>query len=308
MLFFIFISEHRGRKFVLLQNSVFMKNKVCIISGANSGIGKITAKELSKQGARVIMLCRNKEKAEEAQNEIIAYSENPNVSLYIVDFSSQRDIRRVAKELNDNLSQIDVLVNNAGGIFDKRTLTEEGIEMTFAVNHLGYFLLTSLLLDKIKAAPKARIINVASQAQMLGTINFYDINLEKGFNAMKAYSQSKLANIMFSFELAERLKDSNITVNALHPGVVKTNFSAKNKDAFSVIFNLFSFLFKSPEKGAETSIWLASSAVSEGVTGKYFSNKREIKAQKLVYNVEARKKLWDLSEEMTKEIKNGETV
>jgi len=277
-----------------------MKDKICIVSGATSGIGKVTATALASQGAQIIMLCRNKDKGEQVKEEIIHKTGNTNIRFFLVDFSSQKDIRKAAEEINASVPHIDLLVNNAGAFYDKRTVTEDNLELTFAVNHIGYFLLTQLLLDKIKKAPKARIVNVASQAQMMGSIYFDDINLEKGFMPMKAYAQSKLANIMFTFELAEKLKDTGITVNCLHPGVVNTGFSKNGTSLFTTLFNSASRFFMTPEQGAQTSIWLATSPEVEGISGKYFARKKEIRAKKIAYDKQARKRLWELSEQVAK--------
>lgn len=278
---------------------VNMENKICIVTGANSGIGRVTAETLAKKGFNVLMVCRNKEKGLKALSEINERVKNASIELFIVDFSSQKDIRLVASEIKSKYPVIDVLVNNAGAVNEIRTETIDGLENTFATNHLGYFLFTNLLLENLKAAPKARIVNVASEAQRIGKLNFDDLQSKLNYSPMKAYCQSKLANIVFTYELAKRLNGTNITANCLHPGVVNTNFGKELKGFFKVVYFLFGKLQRSPEKGAETIIWLASSPEVEGITGKYFSDKKEIKSQKDSYLETIQKQLWEVSEQLT---------
>ncbi len=276
-----------------------MKNKTVIITGANSGIGYITALEIAKLGAKVIMVCRNKDKGEVARQEIIKKSNNSAVFLKIADLSSQKQIRLLAEELKKEYPVIDVLVNNAGVLVPERRESEDGIELTWATNHLAYFLLTNLLLDKLKAASSARIVNVASEVQQIGNIYWDDIELKNNYTSFKAYAQSKLANIMFSNELAKRLEGTKVTTNALHPGAVATNFGSDGKGLVAWLFKTFRWSLLSAEKGAETSIWLATSPQVEGVTGQYFSKKKAIRAKTIAYSKEALKRLWELSEQMT---------
>jgi Dehydrogenases with different specificities (related to short-chain alcohol dehydrogenases) len=276
-----------------------MENRTCIITGANSGIGKVTATSLAQQGAILVMVCRSKEKGLIVLNRIKEKTRNPHIELIMADFSSQKDIRRAANEIKAHYPVIDVLINNAGAINDQRTETIDGYETTFATNHLGYFLFTNLLLDNLKAAPKARIVNVASEAQRMGKINFDDLQTKNGYTPMKAYSQSKLANIIFTFELAKRLKGTNITANCLHPGVVNTNFGKELKGFTGILFKLFSPFMRNADKGAETSIWLTTAPELEGISGKYYSNKKEIKSQPASYDAGIQKKLWEISEQMT---------
>jgi Dehydrogenases with different specificities (related to short-chain alcohol dehydrogenases) len=276
-----------------------MENRTCIITGANSGIGKVTATSLAQQGAILVMVCRSKEKGLIVLNRIKEKTRNPHIELIMADFSSQKDIRRAANEIKAHYPVIDVLINNAGAINDQRTETIDGYETTFATNHLGYFLFTNLLLDNLKAAPKARIVNVASEAQRMGKINFDDLQTKNGYTPMKAYSQSKLANIIFTFELAKRLKGTNITANCLHPGVVNTNFGKELKGFTGILFKLLSPFMRNADKGAETSIWLTTAPELEGISGKYYSNKKEIKSQPASYDAGIQKKLWEISEQMT---------
>jgi len=276
-----------------------MKDKICIVTGANSGIGYITALSFATQGTKLVMVCRNKEKGNKAMNEIKEKTKNANIELIILDFSSQNEIRQAAKIIVQKYPIIDVLVNNAGAIMDKRTETVDGYETTFATNHLGYFLFTNLLLNNLKAAPQARIINLASAAEGMGKINFEDLNLKTGYSSMKAYAQSKLANIIFTYELAKRLKNTSVTTNCVHPGVVKTNFGKELSGISKIIFPLFKPFMRNSEKGAETVIWLATSPDLKGISGKYFYDKKEKKSQPDSYNEIIQKKLWEVSEKMT---------
>lgn len=276
-----------------------MKNKTVVITGANSGIGYVTALEIAKLGAEVVMVCRNKDKAEAARQEIIKKSSNTAILLKIADLSSQKQIRLLAEEIKKEYPIIDVLINNAGVLVPERRESEDGIELTWATNHLAYFLLTNLLLDNLKAAPAARIVNVASEVQQIGNIYWDDIGLTKSYTPLKAYAQSKLANIMFSNELAKRLEGTKVTTNALHPGAVATNFGSDGKGLIAWLFKTFRWSLLSAEKGAETSIWLATSPQAEGLTGQYFTKKKAIKAKTIAYSKEALKRLWELSEQMT---------
>lgn len=276
-----------------------MKDKVCIVTGTTSGIGKITSIELARMGAAVIMVCRNKAKGLLLKEEIINTTGNSNIALFIADLSSQAEVRRIATELKEKYPIIDILVNNAGAINDKRTETAEGYETTFATNHLAPFLLTNLLLDNLKASSGARIVNLASEAARMGKINFADINFKNSYTPMKAYCQSKLANILFTLELSKQLRETNITVNCMHPGVVNTGFGKELKGFAKFFFSTLSSLLRKPEKGAETAIWLSSSPEVEGITGKYFQDKKVLKMQPHYIDMEITKKLWELSATMT---------
>jgi retinol dehydrogenase 14 len=277
-----------------------LEKKIAIVTGANSGIGYITALEIAKTGAIVVLVCRNQTKGEQAKNQIIEKSKNTSVFLKILDLSSQSEVRKLADEIKQEYPVIDILINNAGVIMPEKQMSVDKIELTWAINHIAYFLLTTLLIDQLKAAESARIINVASQASWLGNINWEDINLAKKYDSMQAYAQSKLANIMFSNYLAEKLKDTKVTTNAVHPGAVGTNFGANMKGFIGWAFKWFGGLMRTPEKGAETSIWLALSSEIAGVTGQYFADKKPIRAKAIAYQQDALKRLWELSEQMTK--------
>ncbi|MBA2611855.1 MAG: SDR family oxidoreductase [Bacteroidetes bacterium] len=275
-----------------------MKNKVVIITGANSGMGKVTAIELAKKQATIVMVCRNKQLGEAAKAEIVSVSGNKNIDLLIGDLSSQGSIRELAKEIKEKYPQIDVLVNNAGLAFSNYQTSVDNVEMTFAVNHIGYFLLTNLLLDNLKAAPKARIVNIASSTHTGAKMNFEDIGHKQKYTLFGVYNQSKLCNVLFTLDLAKRLKGTNVTVNCLNPGPVKTNLSRDMGAFFKFIGGLF---FLTPEKASETAIYLASSPEVETVSGKYFSKKKAIDPSKLSQDETVQKKLWKLSEETVKQ-------
>jgi NAD(P)-dependent dehydrogenase (short-subunit alcohol dehydrogenase family) len=273
-----------------------MTGKTCLVTGANSGIGKVTAEALARRGARVVIVCRNRERGEPALEEIGKKSGNSRVELMTCDFASQKQIRRLAEEFLSKNDRLDVLVNNAGLMRRYRETTEDGLEMTFAVNHLGYFLLTNLLLDLLKKSAPSRIVNVASVAHMRGTIAFDDLQGEREYSSMAAYRQSKLANILFTYELARRLEGTLVTANCLHPGVIATNIARDMPKAVGFALKLF---FTGAEKGAGTSIYLATSEEVEGVTGKYFDDKKEARSNEESYDREIARRLWKVSAELT---------
>jgi NAD(P)-dependent dehydrogenase (short-subunit alcohol dehydrogenase family) len=276
-----------------------MDGKVCLITGATSGIGKATAMGLANMGASVVMVGRDQGRGEAALAEIKEKSANASVELMLADLSSQQEIHRLADEFKAAYPQLDVLMNNAGVIRSKRITTADGIEMTFAVNHLASFLLTNLLLDVLKASAPSRIVNVSSGEQRNGTIDFDDLQGEKGYKGAKAYSQSKLATVLFTYELARRLEGTGITANCLHPGVVGTNLGSGVSGVFGVMVRALTPLMKSPEKGAETSIYLASSPEVEGLSGRYFVKKAEARSSGVSYDEKIARRLWEVSAELT---------
>jgi len=277
-----------------------MHGKICLVTGATGGIGKVTAQALAQQGATVIVVSRDPAKCQQTVAEIIQQTGNQNVTAMPADLSSQQDIRRLANEFTAQYKQLDVLVNNAGLLILSRKLSVDGIEMTFALDHLGYFLLTNLLLDSLKASPSARVVSVSSSVHTSGTINFDDLQGAKGYTGIRAYGQAKLANVLFTYELARRLEGTNVTANTLHPGVVATGFGVNNgpllKYIVRPILNIFSI---SPEKGAQTSIYLASSPEVAGVTGRYFDKSKAVPSSKESNNVDEAKRLWDVSAQLT---------
>jgi NAD(P)-dependent dehydrogenase (short-subunit alcohol dehydrogenase family) len=279
-----------------------MGEKICLITGATSGIGKATAMGLANMGASVVMVGRDRGRGEAALAEIKEKCTNASVDLMLADLSSQQEIRRLADEFKEAYPRLDVLINNAGLFRSKRITTADGLEMTFAVNHLAYFLLTKLLLDVLEASAPSRIVNVSSGEQRNGTIDFDDLQGEKGYEGPKAYSQSKLADVLFTYELARRLEGTGVTANCLHPGgriPVRTNFGSGVSGVFGFTVRALRPLMISPEKGAETSIYLASSQEVEGLSGRYFVKKAESRSSDVSYDERIAKRLWEVSADLT---------
>lgn len=278
-----------------------MKGKTVLITGATNGIGKAAALEIAKQGATVVIVGRDKTKTENVANELRTASGN-NATLYLLaDLSSQKDIHKLASDFKAKHSRLDVLINNAGGFYDTRKTTVDGIEYTFAFNHLGYFLLTDLLLDVLKTSAPSRIVNVSSDAQAPGKIFWDDLQLTRNYGGMKAYYQSKLANVMFTYELAKRLEGTGVTVNALHPGLVSSSFGDNAKGLVKVVFGMMKrFAGISPEQGADTVVYLATSREVEGVTGKYFAKRKVKQTNPISYDHAANKRLWEESAKLVK--------
>ena len=276
-----------------------MTGKTVLVTGANSGVGKITARELAKKGATVVMVARSQERGEKALNEVKKASQNDNVHLMLADLSSQKSVRELAAEFLANYDQLDVLVNNAGAMFTNRHESVDGYEMTFALNHMGYFLLTNLLLDLIKSSAPARIVNVSSMAHSAGAVNFEDLQREREYSTMQVYGESKMMNILFTNELARRLEGTGVTANSLHPGFVRTNFGRRNNGIIGRLIMPLGQLFAiSEDKGAETQIYLASSPEVEGVTGKYFDKSEPKTTHPFAQDVAAQQKLWEVSESL----------
>jgi NAD(P)-dependent dehydrogenase (short-subunit alcohol dehydrogenase family) len=275
-----------------------MQNRICMVTGATSGMGKATASGLAQLGATVILVARNQSKGEAVRDEIRQQSGNEHVEVMIADLSSQKSIRELAENFRQKYQHLHVLVNNAGGVFFKRETTVDDLEMTFAVDHLAYFLLTNLLLDLLKASAPSRIINVSSGAEQMGNLKFDDLQREKRYNGFGAYSQAKLCNMLFSYELARRLEGTNVTVNAITPGPVSTNFGSNGTGIFKLMPLFFRFA-KSPEDAAQTAIQLASAPELEGVTGKVFYDRKELHSSHKSHNIALQHKLWRVSEELT---------
>jgi NAD(P)-dependent dehydrogenase (short-subunit alcohol dehydrogenase family) len=275
-----------------------MNGKICLVTGGTNGIGKATAQALAQMGATVVIVGRDAQKTSEVVEEIRAASGNKNVDSLLADLSSQQEVRRLVNEFKSKYSDLHVLLNNAGAVFLQRQLSVDGIEMTFALNHLASFLLTNLLLDTIKASAPARIINVSSDAHASGKIEFDNLQGERVYRP-RAYDNSKLANILFTMELARRLEGSGVAVNALHPGFVSTGFAKNNGKVIAALVSIFAPLVaRSPAKGAETSIDLASSPSLEGITGKYFYDLHVIPAAPQASDMLVARKLWDVSAEI----------
>jgi NAD(P)-dependent dehydrogenase (short-subunit alcohol dehydrogenase family) len=254
---------------------------------------------LANMGASVVMVGRDRGRGEAAMADIKENSGNASVDLMLADVSSQKEIRRLADEFGEAYPRLDVLINNAGVFRSERITTADGMEATFAVNHLAYFLLTNLLLDRLKASAPARIVNVASADHSNATIDFDDLQGEKRYRGAKAYGQSKLANVLFTYELARRLQGTGVTANCLHPGVVGTNLGSGVSGAFGFMVRALRPLMKSPEKGAETSIYLASSPEVEGLSGGYFIKKAEARSSDVSYDKKLAERLWEASAELT---------
>ena len=279
-----------------------MQGKVVLITGANSGIGRETAKALAHQGATIVMACRNLAKAEPVCAEIRQESGNLQVEVMHLDLASLASVREFAGRFAVKYGQLDVLLNNAGTFSMKRQETRDGFEMTMGANYLGPFLLTHLLLPALEQTPAARIVNVSSDAHYRGEIDLADLHLERNYQGFRAYANSKLANVLFTLDLAERLQGTGITVNALHPGHVATNIWNiwPEKQWFQAIFSKVINLFAiSAEEGAQTSIYLVSSEEVRGITGLYYDDKRPKPPSDKCQDVQLRRGLWQLSERLT---------
>jgi NAD(P)-dependent dehydrogenase (short-subunit alcohol dehydrogenase family) len=273
-----------------------MAGKVVLITGGSGGIGKATAIGLAALGARVAITGRDQMRAEAAAVDIRRATSNPDVKAFGADLSSQAEVRRLAAEVLAAYPRLDVLVNNVGGSWATRHVTADGLEHTFAVNHLAAFLLTNLLLDRLKASAPARVVTVSSNAQSLGKIDFEDLQSERNYSEQKAYPQSKLASVMFTYELARRLAGTGVTATVLHPGVVSTRFGSEDPSLiFKVLVPFYRPFMKTPRQGAATSIYLASSPKVAGVTGMYFANGRPQSSNKASYDESAAARLWQVS-------------
>ena len=274
-----------------------LAGKICLITGASSGIGFATALELAKMGATVALVCRDRERGEKAKAEILQVSENTNAELMLCDLSSPKQIRSLAAEYKSRHGRLHVLVNDAAVVPAKRTLTEDGLEMQFTVNHLAYFLLTNLLLDTLIASAPSRIVNVTSGMHKTAALDFDNLQGKKTYKAMKHYSLTKLLNISFTYELARRLEGTSVTVNCLAPGFTATELG-RDFSAFSRF--VMKTMGKKKEEGARTVVYLASSPDVATVTGKYFEKGKESRSSEETYALEIARRLWDLSEKMTR--------
>ena len=275
-----------------------MTQKICVITGATDGIGKRTAEVLAGQGFVLGLVGRNQEKGRKVVQELSTQSENDNIHYFNADLSLMSEVTKVAGEIQDKFPVIDVLINNVGAAFFEKTFTSEGFESTFALNHLSYFLLTKLLLDKMNQQ-SARVVNVASDAHIGAGLNFNDLQGVNPYGGYPNYQRSKLMNILFSYELAHRLNDRPIAVNCLHPGFVASKFG-HNNSGFKVAFLKIAQKLKAitVEEGAETSVYLASSPEVEETSGKYYYKRREKESSPESRNKDTRKKLWDVTEKL----------
>lgn len=269
--------------------------KTVLITGANSGIGRATAIELAAKGYQVVFIARNLQKAQAVKNEIISSSGNNYVDFIIGDLLSLAEVRKSAEIFKEKYQKLDVLINNAGVCLPERKITRDGFEHMFQINHLSHFLLTHQLLDLLKKSNEPRILNVSSAGHKIGKFDPENLQSEKKFGSFSTYCDTKLLNILFTFELAERLKENPITVNALHPGVVRTNFAGELKGVFGLLNNMFKPFLITPKKGAATSVYLASSEEVRNITGKYFEKcKAEVSKNEFI-NSANQKILWEKS-------------
>jgi NAD(P)-dependent dehydrogenase (short-subunit alcohol dehydrogenase family) len=276
-----------------------MTGKVCLITGATSGIGEVTARELARMGCSVVITARNQRKTDISVDKLRAESGSLKIDGLVADLSSQDQVRNLAAEFKHKHNRLDVLINNAGAIYLRRSLSQDGIEMTIAVNHLAPFLLTNLLLETLINSTPSRIINVASNSHEGQEILFDDLESRQSFGFMRAYGRSKLANVMFTFELSRRLAGSGVTVNAVHPGLVGTNMGSNNGWLVRLFLPLFRLFSLKPEVGAETSIYLASSPDVEEISGKYFYQKQVVSSSQYSLDEVKARQLWEVSEKMT---------
>jgi NAD(P)-dependent dehydrogenase (short-subunit alcohol dehydrogenase family) len=284
-----------------------LRGKVCLITGASSGIGKETALGIAQLGATTILVCRDERRGRAAQREIVRGSGNGAVHLLIADLSAQEEVRRVAREFSERYERLDILINNAGVVTRERTLTADGLEHQFAVNHLAPFLLTNLLLERLRESAPARIVNVASRVERDGEIDFDDLQGERRYDPRGAYRQSKLANVLFTYELARRLEGTGVTANCLHPGAIATRLLNDLMGRPRILSFLTRRSAPGPAAGARTSIYLASSPECEGVTGRYYSPEstvgsgpylvepREIRSSPQSYDEKLAGRLWQVS-------------
>ena len=278
-----------------------MAGKVVLITGGTGGIGKATAIGLAAIGARVGITGRDLARAEQAAADIRSASENPAVDAFAADMTSQAEVRRLAATVLDAYPRLHVLVNNVGGFWAHRHPTADGLERTFALNHLAPFLLTNLLLDRLKASAPARVVTVSSGAQSMGRIDFDDLQGALNYSGQRAYNQSKLANIMFTNELARRLDGAGVTATSVHPGVVRTNFGAEDQAwFFTIISRVVRPLLKTPAQGAQTPIYLASSPDMDGISGQFFVNRKPKIANKVAYDTDMTARLWRVSAHLVK--------
>ena len=274
-----------------------LSGKEIVVTGATDGIGKVAAAALAKAGASVTIVGRDAAKGETVARELKALAGHDRVAFVQGDLSAQKGVRKAATALNARVKRIDVLLNNAGAFFQRRELSEDGIERTFALNHLGYFLMTDLLMERLKASAPARIVNVASAAHVGSTLDPRDLQNAKNYSGWRAYQQSKLANVYFTYELARRIDGTGVTANCLHPGFVATRFGNNNRGLIRTVFGVAKSLFaKTETDGAKTSIYLAGSPEVEGVSGKYFDDCKAVRSSPVSYDENMARELWRLSE------------
>jgi NAD(P)-dependent dehydrogenase (short-subunit alcohol dehydrogenase family) len=272
-----------------------MKDKVVVVTGATSGIGEVAADRLAQKGARIVFVARDRERGEAARKHFRAIAGQSDHTVHYADLTKLADQKRVAKEIADSEPQIDVLINNAGAMFGSRQVTEDGLEKTFALNHMSYFTVTNILLDRLKATPGARIVSTASGAHVGNKLNFDDLQSEKSYSPFAVYGRSKLMNILFTRELAKRLAGTGVTANCLHPGFVGTRFGDESGGLMSWVIKLGKNFALTPEQGAETIIYLASSDDAAGKSGGYYDKKQLTAPSRAAQSDADAKRLWDIS-------------
>lgn len=277
-----------------------LTGKICMVTGATSGIGKVTSYTLASRGAELIVTGRNQQKAEDTVRWIKSGTGNDTIQYLLADFSDLQQVREMATIFRERYERLDVLVNNAGAFFNTRQKTPYGVEMTLLVNHLAPFLLTNMLLDRLKSSSQARIVNVSSDAHKYDTMDFNDLGFNRGYSGMKGYARSKLANILFTYELARRLSKYEVTANALHPGHIATDIWRTNFSIIGPVLKwVMSFFALSPEEGADNTIYLASSPEVEGLTGKYFVKREAVPSSPISYDKNVAQRLWEISAGLT---------
>ena len=280
-----------------------MKGKTCLVTGANAGLGFETALALANRGAKVLLLCRSEEKGQRAKRIIVEDSENEQVEVVVADLSSQDSVRKASEAILAKHPVIDVLVNNAAAVVSERILSPDGIELQFAVNHLGHFLLTQQLLPALIKSDEGRVVNVSSKNHTMGKIHYEDPNLNKNYHVLRAYGQSKLANVLFTYELDRKLQAAgvkHIAVNCVDPGPNKTDIGSKSTGFFhGLAWKIKASFGNDPSRGAATQILLASSPRVKGITGKYWFKSKEKVSSKRSRNPEEAARLWEMSEKMT---------
>lgn len=275
-----------------------MDGKVCLVTGATRGIGRVAARELARLGATVLVTARDPGRGRDTAEEI-RRDAGREVEVLEADLASQASIRRLAGEVRRRTDRLHVLLNDAGAIYAERRVSPDGRELTFALNHLGYFLLTNLLLDPLREGAPSRVVCVASEAHRRARVDWDDLDGERGYRAWKAYGQSKLANVLFTRELARRLEGSGVTANCLHPGVVATGFGRNNRGLFGTLMKLAAPLLASPAEGADTAVWLATAPEVAGISGEYFARRRAVRPSRAAQDMVAARRLWEVSEALT---------
>jgi len=282
-----------------MTGKTMMTGRTVLITGGTGGIGKAAAIGLASMGARVGITGRDRDRAERAASAIAEESGNPAVDTFVADLSSQAEVRRLAYEVLSTYPRLNVLINNVGGFWAHRHMTADGLEHTFALNHLAPFLLTNLLLERLIASAPARVVTVSSGAQSMGAIDFDDLMGEQDYSGQRAYNQSKLANVMFTYELARRLEGTGVTATVLHPGMTNTAFSAEDpaRKMAPIVFVVRPFM-KSPREGADTAVYLAASSEVEGVNGLYFASRKAKKSNPSSYDTKTTARLWEVSADL----------